>query len=266
MVGSPLPSGFTAHNVRLEDGTTTYPAGRCTVQQLGNFIAMKKLLKLAFPEGWQGKSIVDLGCLEGGFTAEFARLGLEATGIEVRQSNLRNAHYIKDRLRLANLHFHQDDAWNIGKYGPFDIVFCVGLYYHIENARDFLALMARNTRRFIFIDTHFAPELDDAPAVRDHGLSALTEHEAMAGRWYPEHDLDSSKNREHLEILKWASWENRRSFWPTRPALVQAMREAGFDMVFEDFDPLDLGAAEAMSLKGWYGRNSRSVLVGLKLG
>jgi hypothetical protein len=45
------------------------------------------MLNLVFPDGLRGKRIADLGCLEGGYAVEFARLGMNATGIEVRDSN-----------------------------------------------------------------------------------------------------------------------------------------------------------------------------------
>lgn len=260
-----IPAGFTAHNVRLDDGVETFPQAGATIDQMGDFLCVRNMLKLLYPEGAAGRSIVDLGCLEGGFTTEFARLGLDATGIEVRDSNLRNARFIQERLKLPNLRFHQDDAWNVGKYGPFDLVFCVGLYYHIADARRFLDVLSANCRKAIFIDTHFAPESDDHPAMDIHKLSPMTEHEGMRGRWFFEHDLDASRDQDNLEQLKWASWENNRSFWPTKGALVDAMRQAGFDMVLEDFDGVAGMADWHLSSEGWGYRNNRWMMVGVKL-
>jgi len=258
-------SAFTAHNVRLDDGEETFPEAGRTIDQLPNYACVKAYLQIVYPQGYAGKSLVDLGCLEGGFTAEFARLGLESTGIEVRESNLANARYIKRRLKLDNLHFHQDNAWNVGAYGPFDIVFCVGLYYHIEDARRFLGVMADACRKLIFIDTHFAPEADDSPAVAIHRLSPLTEHEGLQGRWYPEHDLDAARDQAELDTLKWASWENNRSFWPTKASMIEAMRSVGFDVVLEPFESLIGRPRWALSKGGWNRQNERWMLIGVKL-
>jgi SAM-dependent methyltransferase len=255
---------FTAHNVRLDDGQLTYPAAGRTIDETGNYLAVKNLLPLLFPEGWRGRSIVDLGCLEGGFATEFARLGLDSTGIEVRQSNLVNAEFLRERLALPNLKFICDDAWNLGRYGPFDIVFCAGLHYHIEDQRRFLAEMGAACGRALVMDTHVAPEADDHPAIVLHRLSPLTEHEGLPGRWYAEHELNAETDRSDLEQLKWASWENRRSFWPTRRALVQSMRDAGFPVVLEDFDQLRDLAPELLAPTGWRYRNARTMFVGLK--
>lgn len=254
---------FTAHNVRLDDGTYTFPE-RERIDQTGDYAAVKNLLPVLFPDGWQGRSIVDLGCLEGGFATEFARLGLDSTGIEVRESNIANAEYIKSKTNLSNLRFIRDDAWNVAKHGPFDLVFCVGLHYHIDDQLRFLREMSAACTKAIFIDTHVAPEFDDQPAVSRFNLSELTAHEGLPGRWYGEHDLDVANSASKLEKLKWASWANTRSFWPTRGALVTAMRMAGFSIVFEDFDQHVHGSVRALSPEGWNYRESRGMFVGIK--
>jgi SAM-dependent methyltransferase len=224
------------------------------------------MLPLLYPDGWAGRKIVDLGCLEGGYATEFARLGLDSTGIEIRESNIANAEYIRSKTNLPNLRFVRDDAWNVGKYGPFDIVFCVGLHYHIEDQLRFLQEMSRACGKAIFIDTHVAPEFDDDPAVTTFNLSELTVHEGLPGRWYYEHDLDTASGAPELEKLKWASWSNRRSFWPTKGGLIFAMRTAGFAVVVEDFDQLLNNPVQALSPQGWNYRQSRAMFVGIKTG
>jgi SAM-dependent methyltransferase len=256
-------TGFTAHNVRLDDGTYTFPQAN-PIDEVGNYVCVKNLLPLLYPQGWQGRSIVDLGCLEGGFATEFARLGLDSTGIDVRESNIANAEYIRARTSLPNLRFIRDDAWNLGRHGPFDMVFCVGLHYHIDDPHRFLQEMARNCRTAIFIDTHVAPEFDHEPAVETFKLSPLTLHEGLPGRWYAEHDLDAGAEQAQLETLKWASWENRRSFWPTRGGLVRSMREAGFAIVMQDFDQQLNWPTHHLSPDGWYYQTARAMFVGIK--
>lgn len=262
-MASAHPIGFTAHNVRLDDGTFTFPEA-ATIDQTPDYLCVRKFLPILYPQGWAGRSIVDLGSLEGGFAVEFARLGLVSTGIDVRESNIANAEYIRARTNLPDLRFICDDARNVGRHGPFDLVFCVGLHYHIEDQRSFLQEMGKACRAAIFIDTHFAPEMDDHPAVALHALSELTTHEGLPGRWYPEHDLEAGADRARLEAMKWASWDNRRSFWPTRGALVHAMYDAGFTTVVEDFDQHMGGAVHQLSPDGWYEQNCRAMFVGFK--
>jgi hypothetical protein len=124
--------------------------------------------------------------------------------------------------------------------------------------------MSKSCRRAIFIDTHVAPEFDDDPAVEIYRLSELTTHEGLPGRWYPEHDLQVATDKAQIESLKWASWENNRSFWPTRGALNHAMRGAGFATVVEDYDQLKGGSVYELSRDGWHAQNSRAMFVGIK--
>jgi 2-polyprenyl-3-methyl-5-hydroxy-6-metoxy-1,4-benzoquinol methylase len=124
-------AGFTAHNIRLDDGSETRP-GTGLLADGPWCLAAKRLLNMLFPEGVAGKRIVDLGCLEGGYAVEFARMGMESLGLEVRQSNFDNCLYVKDRIRLPNLKFIKDNAWNIASYGRFDVIFCCGLLYHLD--------------------------------------------------------------------------------------------------------------------------------------
>jgi SAM-dependent methyltransferase len=260
---APHTLGFTSHNVRLDDGALTYPQAGRTMDRTGNYVCVRRMLPLLFPAGWTGRSLVDLGCLEGGFATEFARLGLQATGIDVRESNIANAEHIRAGVDLPNLRFICDDAWNVAAHGPFDIVFCVGLHYHIADQKRFMAEMARACSRAIFLDTWCAPEADDHPSVGIYNLSELTAHEGVPGRWFVEHELDAGADKGVLNTLKWASWNNQRSFWPTKAGLVATMREAGFATVFEDFnqlpDPIGLAGSEGQR----YGRG-RSVYWGLK--
>src|SRR5262249_6431362 len=146
---------FTAHNIRLTDGTETYPALGCLVEELGRFRAAKRMLNLVFPDGLSGKRIADLGCLEGGYATGFARLGMNALGIEVRESNFQNCIHVLSNVNLPNLAFIKDDINNIEKYGTFDAIWACGIFYHLDNPREFMEKAARACRKIILLETHF---------------------------------------------------------------------------------------------------------------
>lgn len=257
-------AAFTAHNIRLDDGTETFPEAGWTMDQSSTVKAVKKMLSLIYPGGFKGKSIVDLGCLEGGFATEFARAGLVSTGLDVRQSNIDACRFVQSRVNLPNLDFVCDDAWNVAAHGPFDAVFCASLLYHIDDPEGLLKKMSKACRKVIFIDTHFAPERDDSPAIARHGLGPLTKHLGLSGRWYAEHDLDPAEDVAKLERLRWHSWRNQRSFWPTKPDLLTAMRRAGFTTLLEDYDYMDGTIRKVMAEIGSYHMDSRSQFVGIK--
>jgi hypothetical protein len=92
-------------------------------------------------------------------------------------------------------------------------------------------------------------------------LSRLVEHEGMRGRWYPEFTTEGSFSERESE--RWASWDNRSSFWPQREYLLQALSDAGFHVVAEQFDSLAPDIANNM-LKGWYRHTNRGTFLGMK--
>ena len=248
---------FTAHNIRFEDGTQTYPAAGCLLEEIGPFQAAKRMLNLVFPHGLQGKRIADLGCLEGGYATGFARLGMDAVGIEVRKENFRNCLYVKSNLNLPNLTFVNDDVNNIDHYGTFDAIWAGGIFYHLDKPRSFLEKAARGCRKVIFIETHFTYSYT-TPAAERHRLSDLCEHDGLKGRWFHEH---GDISLDELETLYWAAWSNERSFWVQKEHLLQLIQDVGFDIVLEQYDLMP-NILEGMD--NYYHNLDRALFVGIK--
>jgi SAM-dependent methyltransferase len=219
-----MANSFTAHNIRLDDGSLTKPEQPWQTEDLALVKFTKQFLRMVFPDGAAGKRVVDLGCLEGGYTVELARAGFDALGIEVRESNFENCQPVKAGTNLPNLTFACDDVHNLAKYGVFDVVFCCGLLYHLDQPRKFVDLMAQVCRRVLIIDTHVA----DIQPNGKFALSKITEYEGWAGRWFSEFDDDQARHTD-----KWSAWSNRKSFWPMKRDLMQALLQAGFTMVLE---------------------------------
>jgi SAM-dependent methyltransferase len=238
-------------------------------------------LDAAFPGDKRHLRIADLGCLEGGYTVEFARLGLQALGIDVRELNIEACRYVQSKVNLPNLEFVRDDVWNIAAHGTFDAVFCCGLFYHLDKPREFLKLLSQVTKRLLILQTHFSEAKDSPSFIRPrrlrralarvlplkntgtttHKLSFLTEHEGLPGRWLPE--FRTKRAFLDRENRRWASWNNKQSFWIQREYLLQAMRDAGFDLVLEQFDGLGPNIAFEMT-EGSYRTSGRSTFIGIK--
>ena len=272
---------FTAHNIRLDDGSYTKPDEGLSIDAHPWFLAAKRVLDATFPGDKSHLRIADLGCLEGGYTVEFSRLGFQSVGIDVRESNIDACRYVQSKVDLPNLQFVRDDVWNIAKYGAFDATFCCGLFYHLDKPRKFLDVLSSITRRVLILQTHFA-QAGDSPSfiqprrlrralsrilplkntgTTTHKLSFLTKNEGVPGRWFPE--FRTQRAFRDRENRRWASWDNRSSFWMQREYLLQGIRDAGFDLVCEQFD--SLGADIAMEMtKGSYRTSGRSTFIGVK--
>jgi SAM-dependent methyltransferase len=164
-----------------------------------------------FPEV---RTVVDLGCLEGGYAKGFADAGYETLGIEVRDINYERCQLVKNQGDNPNLNFVQDDAWNMGQYGPFDATICFGLLYHFHDPVKFIKMAAEQTNKVLIIQTHYAVHLDE-------------KHEGYLGKWYNESPWH-----------EWGAWEINRSFWLSAPGILAVMRDAGFNVVFRQYDYL----------------------------
>jgi SAM-dependent methyltransferase len=250
-------ASFTAHNIRLDDGTLTKPELGFLISESPWFAAARRAIEISFPGGVAGKRIVDLGCLEGGYTVEFARMGMEALGIEIRKSNFEACEFVQARLRLPNLHFVNDDVWNVAKYGEFDAIFCCGLLYHLDKPLEFLGILSCLCRKTIIINTHIATETKN----ENFPLSEIVENEGAVGRWL--HEYDESTPNLDLEQFRWTSWSNAKSFWPLKEPIVDTLHEGGFNMIFEQFDFAGQKIAHEMR-SGYYATHDRRMFVGIK--
>jgi len=260
--GSPLP--FSAHNIELSDGSRTIPDQDVLLSDRGWLTATLRTLEILAPKG-ERLRIVDLGCLEGGYSIEFARRGHEVIGIDARQVNIDRAVAVQRDLGLVNVSFVVDDVKNLAEYGQFDVVFCSGLLYHLDNPGSYLELIGRIATRALILNTHYAREIDplydDSKPLEsdrvDFSLSKLTNHEGLSGRWYAEYESDDP--RSEIEGRLWAAFSNERSFWPTKRVLLEACREAGFSVIYEQHDFVD-----SISTDDYSELNDRGMFVCIK--
>ena len=114
--------GFTSHNIRLDSGAFTKPEMGFSMDAHGWFVSARRILETVFPGDRSRLRLADLGCLEGGFAVEFARMGFQVVGIEARESNIEACRYVKANTSLPNLEFVRDDARNVARHGVFDAV------------------------------------------------------------------------------------------------------------------------------------------------
>lgn len=114
------------------------------------------------------QSAVDLGCGVGHFSAFLRDLEFDVIGIDGRQENLSEA-----RRRFPGIEYRLMDIEDIRirEYGGFDLVLCMGLYYHLENPfaafKNCLAL----TKHIAIVEGMCVPGNDASLSVRDEGPS-----------------------------------------------------------------------------------------------
>ena len=216
---------FTSH-VHLGDGVYTEGAEssdrrmRCFVQAIADLVG-KPLDQIR---------VLDLACCEGHYSIEFALHGAQVVGIEIRETNLNKARFLKERLGLDNVEFHQDDVrhLNAAKYGRFDVVLCAGFLYHLDSPAVFEAIenVYSVCDRLAIFETFISLK----PVV-----SRAYKGRTYWGNEYVEHDENASPDEKYKDL--WASIDNPRSFWLTLSSLCNALDHAGFSSVFVQTNP-----------------------------
>ncbi|HLH25079.1 MAG TPA: methyltransferase domain-containing protein [Chloroflexota bacterium] len=174
--------------------------------------------------------IIDFGCLEGLESIELAHQGAAVVGIEGRERNVVKAEFAKRALSLSRAEFHLEDVRNVtrARYGEFDVVLCMGILYHLDapDVFEFLEQVADMCSHFAIIDTHFSFVGDEVRTYNGR---------RYYGASYQEHP--PSDSREQRLARAWASLDNPRSFWFTRPSLFNVLAHVGFTSVLECYIP-----------------------------
>lgn len=151
--------------------------------------------------------VLDLGCLEGGFSIEIAKSAEEVVGIDSRPENLDRARWISEILRADRVSYlHADlEEFDFAGLGDFEVVFNVGLLYHLREPWKLLARLADRTQA-MFLWTHVAAR--QAQTVERGGYRGIE---------YAEYGRDDP-----------LSGMSEKSFWPTLAELRRMLRDAGF--------------------------------------
>ena len=234
---------WTSHNVELDATLCTMPGSPGFFATDTRLAAVRRMLRARFGDNLSGLRIADLGCLEGGFAVALALDGATVVGVEARRANLDKAELLRDWFELDSLTFVEADVKDFAteRFGRFDALLALGILYHLDRPAAWLRQLGDATSTMLIVDTHVAPptkERVEQLRADIRGLSALEAElhldRAYAGRWYCEfpEDIPDAQREQQL----WASWSNHRSFWLTEQSLLDALRNAGFDLVLQQHD------------------------------
>ena len=149
--------------------------------------------------------VLDLGCLDGMFSIEFAKEGAVTIGMDVREAHIQKAMFCKAALELDNLDFRKDDVRNISvdRYGRFDVIICSGILYHLP------ALDAINLINSMFQMVHCVVIIDTQVALEPVEM-VLHDGNEFWGSLYREYPDDATP--EQKEKGPWSSADNTFSF------------------------------------------------------
>ena len=153
------------HSVDLPFGLSTHIPERA--RRPVESTRVSNLVRHAFPAlmdacggSLQDKRVLDVACNCGGFSVEAARRGSPSVlGIDVVDHYIEQAALIKRALGLEQLDFRVLDleALDGEVTAPFDVTFCFGILYHLENPVQAMRILAQQTRHCMLIDTDLFP-------------------------------------------------------------------------------------------------------------
>jgi tRNA (mo5U34)-methyltransferase len=152
------------HKVELPYGLSTY-VSEMSRRPLEH-TRLSNLVRHAFPAlleacggSLEGRRVLDVACNCGGFSVEAAKLGAKyVLGFDVVDHYIEQAHFIKRALNLEQVDFKlmDLDKIDVSNVGQFDITFCFGILYHLENPILSMKRLSSVTRHVMLVDTDLA--------------------------------------------------------------------------------------------------------------
>jgi tRNA (mo5U34)-methyltransferase len=190
------------HNLHLPDGIETAPDHFLG----GDFPAFKwRDIAPAIPARLQGWRVLDVGCNAGFYSFELAKRGASVLGIDVEPLYLTQARWAAREFGLErSVEFRQMEVYEIARSREqFDLVWFMGVFYHLRYPLLALDLLAARTRRLMVFQTLTMPgeavypvkpdySIDERGQLLDGGWPkmAFIEHKFSADAtnwWVPNH-------------------------------------------------------------------------------
>jgi tRNA (mo5U34)-methyltransferase len=105
-----------------------------------------------------GKRVLDLGCNAGFWAMRVVRAGCDhVVGVDARQMHVDQANFVFDvnKIRAERYEFRCADIFDLdyARLGPFDIVLCLGLLYHISKPVELFERIHAAGAQIVIVDT-----------------------------------------------------------------------------------------------------------------
>lgn len=231
-VGGPIPvddaiPGEWASNV-LEMATAAHRPPRLAYHRRRHG-EDPRIKHFAFFLDLRGLRTLELGPYEGYWSVLLEKMGVrESVAIEARPENLAKCRRVQDLHRLDRTTFVLQDIEDLYRgeeppaySGPFDLVFCLGLLYHLPEPAKALRWMRTQAPR-LFLGTHYVEPAES----RRYLPHVLRDAEYRDGG-------ETYRGMEYREggLADPISGTSPASFWPAEPDLLAMIRDAGYSRV-----------------------------------
>lgn len=157
------------HNLHLPGGLQTLPN-----HFLGGDFPRFKWLQVGgcVPQDLSGWRVLDVGCNAGFYSFELARRGASVLAIDSDERYLAQARWAAQQLGMERrIEFRRLGVYEIARSTEqFDLVWFMGVFYHLRHPLLALDLLARRTRRMMMFQTLTMSGDEVYENTRDHPI------------------------------------------------------------------------------------------------
>ena len=169
------------HNLHLPGGVQTVPE-----HFIGGDFPRFKWLQIAphIPDDLSGWRVLDVGCNAGFYSFELARRGADVVAIDHDAHYLAQARWACEQFGLQRkIEFRQLGVYGVAQWKEkFDLVWFMGVFYHLRYPLLALDLLASMTRKLMVFQTLTIPGEDVYEDTADH---PITEREPLLDPGWP---------------------------------------------------------------------------------
>jgi SAM-dependent methyltransferase len=171
--------------------------------------SFKAILSRTYPEGLQGRSVLECACNCGASLFWAKELGAgECFGFDIRQHWIDQAHFLREHRPWPSegMRFEVRDLYELPsmQIGPFDVTVFNGIFYHLPDPVTGLKIAADLTNELILVDTAtLSGHADGFLAVQDESTEELLSG-VYGLSWLP------TGPNVVRQALRWAGFEETR--------------------------------------------------------
>ena len=82
----------------------------------------------------RASSVLDMASNHGYFALELAHAGAKkAVGVDFRRENIQKSNFLSEHFKIENVEFRQQNVYDLDISEKFDVVYNLGLFYHITD-------------------------------------------------------------------------------------------------------------------------------------
>jgi len=169
------------HEIELEPGVLTPSIWKHNIKERSTSI-------YGMPTDLTNKTVLDVGCWDGGFAFEAEKRGGDVTAIDIYQNQniaRQEAFNFAHRILNSKVKFEYKNVYELNGDDKYDIVFFYGVLYHIDNIFDAMEKLAKSTKEMLIIETaltHDKEILFNKIPICEWGFNSSNDH---YNRWFP---------------------------------------------------------------------------------